>query len=162
VQGIDAWTTSTSVATFYSPGLNISALDQATQLAAIFDQYRVNEVEFWLIPQTLTYGGLGEIASVLDFDDAAALTTFAQAEDYQNCVIDRASNGHYRRFKPHSAVAAYGGGAFTSYSNVESPWIDCSSLTVAQYGIKFAANITVSALSYDIMIRYHLSFRNVR
>jgi hypothetical protein len=161
VQGTGVWSTSTSLQTFYSPSMNISSLDQISSLAAVFDQYMVELIEFWLLPTTVATTS-GEIASVLDFDDSTALTTFAQAEDYQNCLIDKATGGHYRKFKPHVAVAAYGGGAFTSYSNVECPWIDCSSLTVQQFGIKFAATLTSAVVISDIVIRYHIAFRNVR
>jgi hypothetical protein len=156
--------TSVSVPTFLQSGFTLSSLDQVTQLAAVFDQYRIKRIEAWVYPtnDTSAAASQGEMATVLDFDDTTALTTFAQALDYQNCLVGKVQEGHYRSFRPHVAIAAYGSGAFTSYANVVSPWIDCTSTTVAHYGIKYAATVTSSVLTYDLLVRYHVDFRSVR
>jgi hypothetical protein len=160
--GASALVTSTSVPTFVAEYFTLGQLDQVSTLAALFDQYCINRIETWLLPRVFAATDTtGEVASVVDFDDASALTTFAQATDYQNCIVGKPIEGHYRNFIPHVALAGYGG-AFTSYVNVSHQWIDCSSTAVQHYGVKFAATVTGVAITYDLMVRYHLSFRNVR
>jgi len=155
-----AWTVSASVPTFNAFSFYASLIDQWTQLAAVFDQYKITKLQVWIVPQT-TGPTLGETASVIDYDDTTALTTFAQALDYQNCLVGKSNEGHYRSFRPHVAVAGYTG-SFGGYTNVKSPWIDCTSGTVLHYGVKVASTVASGANAYDLVTRYHISFRNVR
>jgi hypothetical protein len=143
----------------------LSDVDQYTSLTAVFDQYRITEVEVWLIPRlavtTSSSQNPGQIASVVDYDDDTTLSSLNQALDYQNCMIDTGTVGHYRRFKPHAAVAAFSG-SFTSYVNVVSPWIDAASPSVRHYGVKYVTTATDAVYVSDIFARLHFEFRNVR
>jgi hypothetical protein len=154
-------TTSTTIATFGAIYNTLSQLDQVSTLQSLFDQYRIVEIEHWLIPELPSATNVGEVASVNDYDDATPLTSFGSALDYQNVLVGSTRDGHYRRFKPHCAVAAYSG-AFTSYGNVASPWIDCTSPTVQHYGMKLAATVTTVAINFNLVTRFHLEFRNIR
>jgi len=133
-------------------------------LGQIFDQYRIDEIEEWIFPSLIgntTQAFSGLLATVVDYDDATVLSTYAQAEDYTNCVHGPASEGHYRRFQPHVAIAAYSG-TFTSFSNVVAPWIDLASPSVQHYGLKAAVQPSGVAMGYSTVTRIHVSFRNVR
>jgi hypothetical protein len=154
------FTTSTTVTTFGATYFVVNNVDQITQLAAIFDQYRVDMIEVWMenFNQETTNS---QIISVIDYDDANSLATWGQANDYQNAVVTAAGIGHYRRFVPHVAIASYSG-SFASFTNVAAPWIDCSSLTVQHYGVKAAAQASSVVSTITIRPRFHLSFRNVR
>jgi len=158
-------TTSVTIPTFISASFTLSALDQATQLAAVFDQYRIDEVEAWIIPHLTSNnsasGNPGLYTSVVDYDDASALGSIGAALDYTNAVTSSGCSGHYRRFKPHVAVAAYSG-AFTSFANEPSPWIDAASPGVIHYGLKCAFTPTSSVETMDLVYRLHVSFRNLR
>jgi hypothetical protein len=167
VAPVTMFTTSTSTPSYSANAFMISSIDQVTSLGNVFDQYRIDEIEIWLYPgsnASSTEQNLegANIASVIDYDDATALTSYAQACDYTNCISTTLANGHYRRFRPHAAAALYSG-SFTSYGNVESPWIDMSSTSVQHYGLKVACTLTpVTAIAVQILCRFHLSFRNVR
>jgi len=119
----------------------------------------------WFQPRisatTAASQNVGLFASVIDYDDAASPSSVQALLDYQNVVYASGTVGHYRRFKPHVAVAAYTG-AFTGYSNVTSPWIDAASTTVAHYGVKTGWTVTDTAYSMDILVRLRTSWRNVR
>jgi hypothetical protein len=157
-------TTSTSVNTYGAITFAASALDQVTSLAAVFDQYRIDEIEVWIEDVNVAVQNMvgSKYCSVLDFDDANNLTTFAQAQDYQNCVETNIQQGHYRRFKPHCAVAAYGS-SFNQFENQVSPWIDYASTAVSHYGLKLACQPTPNgATAINVRARYHISSRNVR
>lgn len=157
---------SNTVSTFSANYFSVASLDQLSSLTGVFDQYRIDLVEVWLIPRTAGSTGVntqnfGFFASVLDFDDAASLGTFGQALDYENAVVSSGNDGHYRAFKPHTATAAYSG-TFTSYMNVESPWLDAASPTVQHYGLKTAWTTTDSVYTMDFWVRLHTSWRNIR
>jgi len=156
---------SVTVPTFTASTFTMGSLDQVASLAAVFDQYRMDEVEVWLNPQASSQGTAtstdGLFSSVIDYDDSNALTTVNQAYDYTNVLTTSGCSGHYRRFKPHVAIAAYSG-AFTSFANQESPWIDFASTGVQHYGLKTAWTATTAVCKYDLIVRYHMSCRNIR
>jgi hypothetical protein len=159
--------TSTSLNSFLSYTVSLGAIDQSSSLATLFDQYRIVAVELWLMPRaaaTSTSGSSalgGILSTVIDLDDATNLTQLNQAGDYSSCVTTENSVGHYRRWVPHAAIAAYSG-AFSSFANVASPWLDTSYPSVTHYGVKIAASVTSAVLTYDINVRLQLEFRSVR
>jgi hypothetical protein len=118
-------------------------------------------------PQSATGAAVnrGRLLSVVDFDDATALTLESDYQQYQTCVQTSATLSHYRSWKPHAAIAAFGSGVFSSYANLESPWIDCGSPNVQHYGLKVgmtAADAAGSVVVYDLYARFHVEFRQVR
>jgi len=157
---------STSVTTFSGQAFTASIVDQISSLTAVFDQYRIDEIEVWFWPRVGASNegatvDQGLFASVVDYDDAATLSSFSAALDYSNVVVTNGRDGHYRRFKPHCAVAAYSG-AFSSFANVASPWIDAASTGVQHYGVKSVWTATDAVYSQSVQARYHMSWRNVR
>jgi len=72
-------TSSTSIPTFFNQAWSLGNLDQATQLEAVFDQYRIVLIEVTFIPevQLVTAGtaDVGLIKTVLDYDDSNNLTS---------------------------------------------------------------------------------------
>jgi len=153
--------TSSSNAVAVATGLSftLSTLSDASQYVALFDQYRIDLMEVWIMPQSQNLTAL--MKSVIDYDNITTTATDAYFDNYSNCHTTTMANGHYRRFVPHLALAAYGGGAFTSYANLKPQWIDCASATVAHYGIKFLTEVTAAgAIGIDVLGRFHLSFRN--
>lgn len=154
---------SNSVATFGAVNFTISTLDQVASFSNVFDQYKIDMVELWvsISGQTANTGNSGRFVSVIDYDDSANLTTFNSALDYTNAVVTHANEGHYRRFRPHIAVASYSG-TFTSYTNIEATWIDILSTGVQHYGVKFAAEALSSVNTVVGTCRFHCSFRAVR
>jgi len=154
-------TTSVAVPTYATAAIAVSSLDQIGSLTALFDQYRVTLIEAWLTPTNPVPPTSGQVVSVIDYDDNSALGSFASGLDYQNAVTFPPICGIYRRFRPHQALAAYAG-AFTSYANVENVWYDAGSPGVLNYGLKFAATTFSAAITYDLKLRVHTEWRNVR
>jgi hypothetical protein len=164
---IEQWfATSTSMPTFASFNTALVAFNQLTAFTNLFDQYMIASVELWLMPRETvassnSYFG-GVLHTVVDIDDSALLTSVGQASDYANCVTTEATQGHYRHFIPHVAIAAYSG-AFTSFTSKKNVWIDAASPSVEHYGFKVAAGPTGGAsVTYDLNVRCLLKFRNVR
>lgn len=155
-------TTSTTVPVFYARSFTYTDVNQVTSFTAIFDQYRIDEVEVWMVPNlsATTNNSPSLWYSVVDYDDAVAPTMLATLQQYTNVIMTPMSNGHYVRFKPHCAEAVYAG-AFTSYGNILAPWIDSTSSSVQHYGFKAGFNSTPNAYGVQMVIRFHFSCRNV-
>jgi len=146
--------------------LNADVIDY-TSLTALFDQYRLQKVEVWLVPrigpaQISASANTGLLVSAVDYDDLTLWSTFAQGLEFRNAIVSEGSNGHYRCFKPHIAAAVYSG-AFTSFANISpNTWIDCNSPSVIYYGLKTAITVTDSVYIYDSIVRSTWQFRNSR
>jgi hypothetical protein len=158
-------TTNAATVSFAGIYFTLTNVDLTDGLTTVFDQYRIVEVECALsaFPGA---AGTQEVlessqwASCIDFDNATPPTAYAQILDEPSALWGTAASGHYHRWRPHCALGAYAG-AFTSYANVVSPWIDCVSSAVQHFGLKVAA--LPSTTNYTIVGggRYSLQFRNV-
>lgn len=160
-----SYTSSTGGGTAWTSNFELSQVDQSADFTAIFDQYRIKEVEWWFIPRmSVSQSGTantGNIVSVVDYDDDTTLPNLTTGLDYQNALLSAGTTGHYRRFVPHAAIAAFSG-SFTSYVNATSPWIDAASPGVRHYGIKAYWTATDVVYTIDCFARIHFEFRNVR
>jgi len=155
-------TTSTVAPTFGANGFSLGDFVGSTQYTGLFDQYRIDEFEVWLEPnvsQSTAISNVSTLVTAVDVDDATAPTTIASVQNKQNALQSNALDGHYHRWAPHIAMAAYGGGVFTSFANEGPQWIDSASPSVVHYGIKYAAGITSVSISYTLNLRAKLSFR---
>jgi len=164
LEALNTLASSTTLETFTANLFRLSNLANDASFQAVFDQYRITEIEFYIIPNTKnlnTSNDAGLMTSVIDYDDATNLTSVALANCYPNAIVTPGTLGHYHRFVPHIAVAAYSG-AFTSFTNVAPQWIDIASDSVQHFGVKTAWTATSVIMSYNIDVRYHFEFRNVR
>jgi len=149
----------------------LSLLDQVGSFTGIFDQYRISRVSISFRPffqkANFTAGTdyVPLIYTVVDYDDGAAPGSLAYLREYQNCTIHE-DDAFTVSFEPHVAVAAYGAGAFTSYSNVKSPWIDAVSTNVPHYGLKLGVTAGAAGQTHlqawQISTQLCVQFRNVR
>jgi hypothetical protein len=157
-------TTNAAISTFNSVSMSLNQIDDYAQLTTVFDQYRLDAVEVFITNQgtNLNITNTGRLITCLDFDDDTVLTTLGQAEDYSTAVTSSCQSSQYRHFVPRMAMAAYGGGVFTSFTNVEPQWIDAASPAVLHYGLKLAASVTSTAMVFDLQVRFKVSFRMIR
>jgi hypothetical protein len=159
-----AMATTTIAETFYSLAITASAhISDYASLSGVFDQYRIDQIEIWALPRNSASATIdtGLATTVIDYDDAALLASVAAANDYGNALIGRGDFGHHRPWQPHVAIAAYSG-AFTSFANVTSPWIDVASGGVQHYGFKWASSATSVVIVWDIIIKIQSSWKNDR
>jgi hypothetical protein len=141
----------------------------STSLGGVFDQYRVDAVEIFLRPQanqSLITGTkpVGNLYTVLDFDDANTTISIANLEAYENCITSAVYEPQRRCFVPRLALAAYGAGAFTSYANSAPMWLDAASGSIAHFGLKAGIDVgaTGALAVYDLTVRTAFSFRASR
>lgn len=152
------WTVSTtavaSVQYFsFSFTFALSDLVNMSQYTTLFDMYRIDRVVVKVFPianfvsQESTQSAVqsatgGWLHWAQDYDDATLPTasdvgidSLRQHKAYKMCNIHK-SSCLTQRIRPRMAMAAYGTGAFTSYTNVKPNWIDSNSPGVAHYGLK--------------------------
>jgi len=159
-------TSGNSLPTFYTRAFSTSDILQFASFAALFDQYKIEAVEVWFTPYGAAtasgYANNVHIYTVVDYDDANAPTSVGAMQVYQNCVETRCTEGHYIKFRPHIATAAYGG-AFTQFKNEPASWMDSASTSTQHYGVKLGIDATASVndLRIDGVCRLTVSFRNV-
>jgi hypothetical protein len=152
------YTTSMSANLYGAQTINLSALSDYANYIALFDQYRIDQIEFWLAPNNALASG-GNYVTAVDLDDGTAPSTYTAVQAKQGSVTSGVVAAHYHKWKPHIAIAAYSG-TFTSYSNQLAGWIDSASPSVAHFGIKTAFEPTPGAtVVYNGEFRAVVSFR---
>jgi hypothetical protein len=133
----------------------------ATDLLAVFDQYKILQIEVWIEPSITmsTTVGSSPIYSVVDLDDANVPVSAAEIQNHAALCVSQSGTSHYHRWVPYMATAAYSG-AFTSYTSSKPQWIDAASPGVQHFGIKFAMPYAdgISRL-YTITSRMSVAFR---
>jgi len=146
----------------FSMSFALSNADGYTPWTQCFDSYRIIQVvvEFISFGITPTANAtLGTFTTAIDYDDATAVTSTVLTQ-YDTCMQVPSGQFFERRLRPRCAKALYSG-AFTSYGQDESTWIDTSSPTVQYYGIKASASVSSSANTiYRPLITYYVQFRN--
>jgi hypothetical protein len=153
-------------------GYTISQLDQASSFNNLFDQYRIDRIDVTFFPMfranplASTSATLVPLIYVaVDYDDANAPASVATLREYENCTVHDDSCSFTVSFHPHVAIAAYSG-AFTSFANQQSPWIDNASSGVLHYGVKWAVTGVTASQSvgqaWNVSARYYFSMRNIR
>jgi hypothetical protein len=159
--------TSTTLPTFGAQSFSLNTFGTGTGLAfsnalTVFDQYKIDLIETWLVsrsPTDVNVSNSGVLTSAVDLDDAIVPTVYAAVQGYGSSLTASGGAGHYHRWRPHVALAAYSG-VFTSFANEECPWIDSASPGVQCYGLKFASSVTSAIISYDLLVRMTVSFRS--
>jgi len=155
------WSSTTvGVANYYA---NLASFAQASTYAALFDQWRIHQIEVWMVPSTTAQAGTNSerVYTVIDYDDANNLANESAAQQYTNVTISAPNEGVYRRFQPHIALGAYSG-TFASFANEKNVWIDVGSPSVQHYGFKSLVQSSGNTSgAFDLEIRLWGQFRNV-
>lgn len=157
----------------------LSDLPSYTEFTTLFDQYKFIGVKIKMLPvntqvsiipqqsPVTAYGAIGVpmMCTVIDYDDASALSAKNDYLQYQNCQMFQCVKQHNRYFQPRLAMSNYTG-SFGGYSNLRPQWIDCNTNNTQHYGFKVfmeqaGANMNGEAV-YEIYATYYLKFRNVR
>jgi len=163
-ESLSLYTTSATLPSFAAVTATLNSVSDYGSWASVFDQYRITAMEVTVMPQysatTTITTVTGHIHSVIDYDDNTTITP-AQALEYSNCIVYNPGDTSVRSFKPHIAAAAYSG-TFTSYANLADQWIDSGSPGVVHFGMKLAASATGIPVTYDVVVRLVVQFRNPR
>jgi hypothetical protein len=132
---------------------------ELSSLQGLFDQYKIEWLEIMLIPAKADPGSDGTLVSAIDFDSSAT-NTVANLITFQNALVSKGSNGHYRRWKPTVNLSAATTGSNANVRLDVSPWLDLSNTTANHFGLKVSVTAATNAQTYDLFTRFHLAFRS--
>jgi hypothetical protein len=152
--------TTQGASAYSTAAFTISQFLGATSLLSVFDQYRIEQLECWVEANAPnSTASLPELTSCVDLDDANVPTSLGSIQDHMGAIVSCLPSGHYHKWKPHIAIAAYSG-TFTSYSNAASQWIDSASPNVQHFGLKLAlTSSSTTAMSVNLVTRAVVTFR---
>lgn len=151
----------------------LSQVDVPTEFSSLFDQYRFSYVKLTFRPR-FNFAALAvngnqidpRLYTVIDYDDGTNLTALAGARQYQTLLETRFDQDHVRFIKPHSSVASYASGVFTSFDNVVDRWHDLAYPDIEHYGIKFVieagGGAQTNLQAWSVQLDYYLEFKTVR
>jgi hypothetical protein len=159
----------TATATGFAATFTFGALAQVASFQALYDQYRIVQVEQAFVPRVTTMINTSAALSAgvfncyVDFDDAAVPGSVTVAQTRSNCITVPGYEKVVVVYKPHVLSAAYAGAAVIGNVTGVCPWLDCANTTVTQYGVKafWTAGSAALPLAYDIITRVHIQFKNV-
>lgn len=146
----------------------LSAVPNAGEFTALYDQYQIKGVKISLIPRyTESSAGvagqvIGNMWSALDYDDASVPANVDTLLQYQNVKRTRMNQVHSRFLRPMIANEIYNTGVATAYAPKRNVWIDCASDTTEHYGIKFWFDSSAAGVTFDVQVKFYLAFKNVR
>lgn len=134
----------------------------------LYDQYKINKVVMQFVPKFTdsdigtapTGGQLSMFASCIDYDDATIPLSIGDILERNNAKLHR-TRIVTRVLKPcvNFNVST---GATAGVSTKQSPWLDVTNTNVPHFGVKIGITGTAVIQSYDIIVKYYLSFRQVR
>jgi hypothetical protein len=152
----------------FTRAFTLTDLSQSSSLVAIFDQYKIEQIETWIVPTTSTSSNAAgidgyTISSVIDYDDdSTSGATSLTMQQYQNCVMSSRFEGVYRRWAPHvQGSLLNSGNSLVGASNVSAQWIDCAQPTIKHYGMKLVQTATATTSVIGLRVRLTVAFRNV-
>lgn len=153
-------TSSTAGAAVYATKIvQMSQFSAAASLLSVFDQYRIDQIEVWLEADTPNAQVImPEMFSAVDLDDGNTPVNVGQVADHVGAIVAIGPSGHYHKWRPHVAIATFSG-AFTSYANTPSIWVDSASPNVQHYGLKVAAVSNGATFGYNLVTRVVVSLR---
>ncbi len=142
----------------------LSALPNATEFTALFDEYRFlqTQVEFL----SLTTGPyISPLTTVIDYDDANAVSSLNELLEYETSSTTSSGANQVRVLRPRASMGVYGG-AFTNFAAAPfSTWFDCASATTQFYGVKYylpALTGGTTTAVYSIRVTATVQFRGIR
>lgn len=155
----------------YADFFTLNSLPDFTDFTALYDQYQIKAVKYTLLPRISNAGPsgavgnpsiLGNIWSVLDYDDSNVPTSLNQLLQYQNLKRTQYHKIHSRFIKPTVQLGV--GSPLTSSAIKKRQWLDAASTAIPHLGIKLWVDGSLGSypLTFDLQVKMYLAFKNVR
>lgn len=159
----------------------LSDIPNNNEFTALYDQYCIKGIKISAVctfseavnaasggNNTTAVQGFQRLLSVIDYDDATALTGESAALQYQNVKITNPLKQHARYFKPAISMEINEGLTSAALGMKKNQWIDCSYPNVPHYGIKYFQNAPFVSgagsanCTWTLYATYYVQFKNVR
>ena len=138
---------SVGTVTNYSQGFpfRMNQVPNYTEYQALYDQYKLTGVSFKIMPKwtnpgnganSTTIAGVGQIISVIDYDDTLAPLTRDELLEFQTAKVTACNKQHVRYIKPKMLNLVYRTVSTQGYSVVPSKYLDMALVDVPHFGLK--------------------------
>jgi hypothetical protein len=159
-------TSSTSGTTTSGTSFDLAACYNYSDFVALYDQYRVLQIEAVLQPtQDVSIVGSGAaaqypmIASAVDLDNITPID-YGHVVAQQGALESSGHSSHYHKWTPCVAMGAFNGSSIVAAATTESPWLNTSQPAIACYGLKMAASTSAGGtVAYNLSFRMLVEFR---
>jgi hypothetical protein len=141
----------------------LSSFGNLTPFVSLFDAYRILQITVRFFPAATppSSGSEGPLYTAIDYDDATT-TPLSSLLEYDTLTIVQPGVFFERVYQPRVADALYSG-AFTSFGQRKSPWVDVASAGVIHYGLKYAIpNGTIATNLWNTTVTAVFQFRQTR
>jgi len=159
------FTTAVAALTAASYQFTLSDIVQSGSVVALFDQYRIDQVDFYMIPvgnALNSTAGTVPAYAVVDRDDNTLIASLAAIQEYDNVQQIQLFEGLHVRLNPTVTVALNAAGSFSGLEVKAAPFVDVGFITVPHYGIKVFSAPTGAIQSWNIKAYYRITFLNSR
>jgi hypothetical protein len=152
------FTTSTSAVTSKVYTFQLSDINGLTEIAAVFDNFRILGVEVLISPRNVApTTDLLDLTTAIDFDGGTAPSASSIAQ-YSTALTASTNQQQMRSFRPMWANQVYNG--TTAYSNGPSDqWLDIAYPTIPHYGLLLYSGIATTATDFRIDVKYTFEVR---
>lgn len=151
----------------------ISDLPDASELTALYDQYRVDKLVVHFIngtqPPYVSHQDVGTLLTAVDFDGGATGLTFSQFLSYESCEVTPHGKVKTITIKPRAEVNSTdsGGNVVSASLAAANTWWDVSNTNVQHHGIRYgmtpySAGSSGDAAWYTLWIEAYVTFKNTR
>lgn len=157
---------STLLDTFGGVYFRLVDVPNSSEFTSLFDQYRIDKVTIKFMPRANssevgTNQGMVKLFTAIDRDDITSPTSIAELLQNETCKVTPSTRIVSRTFKPMFAQEVYQSATSTGYG-ARTGWLDCSNTSIQHYGIKWGLQqLPAGAQTFDLHVKYHLSFKNV-
>jgi len=156
-------TSSASVPNGAAKKFILNDIQNSGSFTSVFDEYRIRDIEVWLVPResfSIAAGSnAGLLTSAVDIDDVSA--GLISLTDASGAITTPGVCGHYHKWSPRVANSVYSAGAFGAFGAEESPWLDCASPSIEHYGLKSYITVCSQVYIFDLIARYTVDYRRV-
>lgn len=167
-----------SVTNTYAWQFTLGDLTQASNLGALYDQYRLNRITLRIIErqnvESMVEGrlnnnvGLPYAYWLIDRDDATAPTSMEVTREYAKSRFFAFTPEHRVlriSFKPNTLTQKYDTGISTGYSIKYNEWMDMAQTDTKYYGVKLAIwqpDAGAGNYLFDVEATYYFQCRDLR
>jgi len=149
----------------------LSALPNAAEFTALFDQFRIDCVRTTFRPAfnagqviAVATALYPDLLTVIDLNDSNSPAALADMYEYQTLKVTGPFEKHSRCFKPKWSTTSYTG-SFSGFAPMDG-WVDCASSTTQWYGLKIGVLAGAASQTllqrWEVQHEYYMSFRNVQ
>jgi len=151
---------------------NLDDIPGYADLAAVFDQYKIDKVDLRFVPNQTNQGMVASAAlyrsrlyTAFDPNDATVPSTLNELIQYQNCSQTPYLEEYKRTVYPRLAVNSSDEEG-TVTLNPANSWCQTSQKDVDWYGLKIGAsangNSAPTVQSWLILAKFYFSFKNIK